>query len=244
MPLALHVSQCPPCARAAAPRAPLAVDKHTAAKKPAAEDEAEPPGLLVDAPRLPPSAPRWRRRLFFALHSPAHHAALLACIALAICLALAALMVNLLYCRQLHDRSAPAVERALRGLRWASVALLFLMLAETALRCAVVGARAFFRQPIHVLDVGVLIAVVTVELAVSEQAAREAAGLLILVRLLRLARLLFSINNLAAERHAVVAERAARLEAALCAAEQGREVPHDAPRLRHCPREQDGAVRT
>ena len=113
------------------------------------------------------------------------------------------------------------------------------------LRCAVVGLRAFFSQRIHVLDVGVLLAVLTVELSVSEQAAREAAALLIIVRLLRLTRLLFSINNLAAARHEALAERAARLEEALCAAEQGqgREPPHDAPRLRHCPREREAAAR-
>ena len=114
------------------------------------------------------------------------------------------------------------------------MALLFLQLAEAVLRCAVVSFFAFFAQPIHVLDVSVLLAVLVVELAVSERAAREASALLIMVRLLRLTRLLFSINNLAAARHDTLAERVARVEAALCAAEQGRAPPRDAPRPRQC----------
>lgn len=195
----------------------------------------EPPGLLVDSPWPHPSAPRWRRRLFHAFHSPAHHAALLAVILLTICLNLAALMVSLFLCVELHEQRAPDVSRALRGLRWTSVALLFLQLAEAALRCAVVGLCAFISQPIHVLDVGVIVAVLTVELSVSEQAAREASALLILVRLLRLLRLLFSINDLAAARHETMAQRVRRLEEALCAAEQGRQLPRHAPKPRHCP---------
>jgi hypothetical protein len=86
-----------------------------------------------------------------------------------------------------------------------------------------------------VLDVGVIVAVLTVELSVSEQAAREASALLILVRLLRLLRLLFSINDLAAARHETMAQRVRRLEEALCAAEQGRQLPRHAPKPRHCP---------
>ena len=211
--------------------------------KPPPAAEREPAGLLVDSPWPPPSAPRWRRRLFHALHSPAHHAALLTLIALTICLNLAALMVSLFFCQQLHERRAPAVSRALRGLRWASVALLVLQLAEAVLRCAVVSFCAFFAQPIHVLDVSVLLAVLVVELAVSERAAREATALLILVRLLRLTRLLFGINNLAAARHETLAERVARLEAALCAAEQGPPPPPDSPRPRRCAPEPREAAR-
>ena len=199
--------------------------------------------MLVDSPWPPASAPRWRRRLFHALHSPAHHVALLACIALTIALNLAALMVSLFFCQQLHARAAPAAARALRGLRWASVALLLLQLAEASLRCAVVSFCAFFAQPIHVLDVSVLLAVLVVELAVSERAAREATALLIMVRLLRLTRLVFSINNLAAARHEALAERVARLEATLCQAERGRALPPDAPRPRHCAPKADEAAR-
>jgi hypothetical protein len=75
----------------------------------------EPPGLLVDSPWPHPSAPRWRRRLFHAFHSPAHHAALLAVILLTICLNLAALMVSLFFCVELHEQRAPDVSARCAG---------------------------------------------------------------------------------------------------------------------------------
>ena len=110
----------------------------------AAISDKEPAGLLVDSPWPPPGAPRWRHRLFHALRSPAHHIALLTLIALTISLNLAALMVSLFFCYELHEQKAPAVARALRGLRWTSLALLFLQLLEAAFRCAVVSVCAFF----------------------------------------------------------------------------------------------------
>jgi hypothetical protein len=196
-------------------------------------DADEPPGLLVDAPRLPPSAPRWRRRAFHALHTPSHHAFVLALILTAVATNVTALLLSLFTCdaaaRSAGSGSVAAARRALRALHWLVVALLSAQMAELCVRTAVVGPARFLRVPLHAADATLLAGLLAVELAVTDRDAQEAAALLVIVRVLRLVRLLAAVGALATRRaaraqraHGHAVARVAALEAALREAEEAR----------------------
>ena len=87
------------------------------------------------------------------------------------------------------------------ALRYASLALLSLMLLEFLARMAAVGPSKFLRRPVHALDGVVLVTLLSVEAGVSDRQAEQAVGLLVVVRLARLVRLLASLGEYASERN-------------------------------------------
>jgi hypothetical protein len=181
----------------------------------------EPPDVLVDAPRLPAGAPRWRQRLFFALHTRRHHAFVLGLIVLAISVNVTGVLLSLFTCEAAPGERV-AARRAADALRWVAVSLLCAQLTELLTRAAVVGPPRFLRVPIHALDAAVIVSLLAAELVMSSTGARDAVGLLVAVRILRMARLLRGLHAYEAEAHAAVLAReraltahAASLEAAL-----------------------------
>ena len=163
-----------------------------AAPAPALDEETT---VFADAPPPPASGPRWRRRLYAALHTKRAHALAVAIILADVMLNLAGLLVELFSCK--HGTRGSAA-RALEALRWTSVALLSLMLCELAARALASGPVRFFRVPLHAADAAVLVSLLSIEAAVSDRAAEDALGLLVVLRLARVLRLLGSMQEYAA----------------------------------------------
>lgn len=92
-----------------------------------------------------------------------------------------------------------AVRAAETALRWASVALLVIMLLELLARAAAVGVTRFFRIKVHILDGAILVALLAVEVIVTDRAAEEALGLLVVLRLVRLFKLLSAVREYGSE---------------------------------------------
>ena len=113
---------------------------------------------------------------------------------------LAGLLLALFTCQQRREERPASANAAESALRYASVALLSVMLLELFARAAAVGPSRFLRIPVHALDLGVLLVLLAVEAAVSDRAAEQAVGLLVVVRLARMLRLLASVNEFANER--------------------------------------------
>ena len=183
--------------------------------------------LAADSPAPPPSAAHWRSVLFRKLHTRRAHLLLLLVIVLDVLLNIGGLLLSLFTCRLRREERPGAVNAAEIALRYASVALLGIMLLEFLARAAAVGPARFLRIPLHALDGLVLVILLAVEVAVSDRAAEEALGLLVVLRLARMVRLLSSMAEYASERRkdardARVCDLEARvgaLQAALHAAE-------------------------
>jgi len=165
---------------------------------PAQESDDEP--LVADSPAPPPSAARWRVVLFRELHRRRAHVLASAVIVLDVLCNVAGLLLALFTCKMDREERPAAVHAAESALRYTSIALLSLMVLEFLARAAAVGPACFLRIPAHALDGVVLIGVLAVEAAVSDQAAEQAVGLLVVLRLARMGRLLISTSDYAAER--------------------------------------------
>ena len=184
--------------------------------------------LVADSPAPPASAPRWRTTLYRKLHSPRAHLFSTLVIVTDVLCNVAGLLLALFTCRRAaHELLPAAVSTAEATLRYISVALLAVMLAEWLARGLAVGLPRFVRLPVHLLDGGVLCVLLAVEVAVSDRAAEEALGLLVVLRLARMLRLLTAMQDYAAMRReeardTLVREleaRVAELQAALSAAD-------------------------
>ena len=181
--------------------------------------------LIADSPAPPPSAARWRVTLYRTLHSPRAHLFSTLVIVLDVLCNVAGLLLSLFTCGR--EPRPSAVNAAEVALRYTSVVLLATMLVEWLARGVAVGLPRFLRIATHVLDGGVLCLLLAVEVAVSDRAAEEALGLLVVLRLARLLRLLSGMNEYAATRREEARDarvraleaRVAELQAALRAAE-------------------------
>ena len=183
--------------------------------------------LVADSPAPPATAPRWRTALYRKLHSPRAHLFSTLVIVTDVLCNVAGLLLALFTCRRAaHEPRPAAVSTAEAALRYTSVALLAVMLAEWLARGVAVGLPCFVRIPLQLLDGCVLCVLLAVEVAVSDRAAEEALGLLVVLRLARMLRLLTAMQDYAAARReeardALVRElesRVAELHAALSAA--------------------------
>jgi len=105
--------------------------------------------LFADSPAPPPSSARWRSVLFRKLHSRRAHLVLMTIIILDMLLNQAGVLLSLFTCGR---KKSGAVRAAETALRWASVALLVIMLLELLARAAAVGVTRFFRSKVHSLD--------------------------------------------------------------------------------------------
>ena len=162
------------------------------------EDEAR---LVADAPAPPATAARWRRVLFRTLHTRRAHVLLTLVIVLDVLCNLAGLLLALFTCEKRREERPGVANAAESALRYASLALLSLMLLEFLARMAAVGPLKFLRRPWHALDGVVLVTLLSVEAGVSDRQAEQAVGLLVIVRLARLVRLLASLGEYASERN-------------------------------------------
>jgi hypothetical protein len=179
------------------------------------EDEASPSSVVcADAPPPARAAAPWRKRLYVALHTRRAHLIHLAVIVADVCVNLSGLLLSLFTCRTPHHERAAAARTAEEALRYTSVALLSLLLGELLARVVAIGPSRFFRSPAHALDAAVLAGLLAVEASVSDAAASEAVGLLVIVRVARMIRLLATMQEYAADaRHVADARRVKELEA-------------------------------
>ncbi len=188
--------------------------------------------VVADSPPPPSTAALWRHRLYAALHTRRAHVVFLVIIITDVLVNVTGLLLALFTCRTEHHKLAESARTAEEALRWASVALLGVMLLELIARAVAVGPVRFFAAPLHTLDAAVLAGLLAVEAAVSDRAAEEALGLLVIVRVGRVLRLLSSMQELSSEHHAALKAhlaaqdlRVAELEAAL----RDVEAPPDGP---------------
>lgn len=157
--------------------------------------------LVADSPAPPPTAARWRTALYRKLHSRRAHLLSTLVIVTDVLCNVAGLLLALFTCKRTANEPRPAaVNTAEAALRYTSVALLAVMLAEWLARGVAVGLPRFVRMPVHFLDGVVLCVLLAVEVAVSDRAAEEALGLLVVLRLARMLRLLTAMQEYAASR--------------------------------------------
>jgi hypothetical protein len=170
--------------------------------------------VCADAPPPPRAAAPWRGRLYVTLHTRRAHIIHLVVIVADVCMNLSGLLLALFTCRTPHHARAAAARTAEEALRYTSVALLSLLLGELFARVVAVGPLRFFRSPAHALDAAVLAGLLAVEASVSDAAASEAIGLLVIVRVARMIRLLATMQEYAADaRQVASARRVKALEA-------------------------------
>ena len=173
--------------------------------------------VLANGPQPPASGAAWRHRLFAALHTRRAHLTHLCVILADVAVNVAGLLLALFTCRT--ERKASAVHVAESALRWTSVALLCAMLLELLSRAIAVGPLRLFRSSVQTLDAAVLVGLLAVEAAVSDRAAEEALGLLVVVRLARVVHLLSSLQEYDSDRRRAVEARADAAEKRAAAAE-------------------------
>jgi hypothetical protein len=142
--------------------------------------------LTAAAPRPGPTRrQRWQRRL----SSQKFHVLVLALVLLDLCVIVADLA--LVFTHSIFEPT-PAVEEASHALAATSLAILSLFMIEFVAACLAFGPRVWFSEPLHVFDLFVVVASLSLEAALfhlEKQAGLEGlASLLVLGRLWRLAR--------------------------------------------------------
>jgi hypothetical protein len=137
----------------------------------------------------------WRLKLSNEFNTRTAHYVSLSLILCSFLISLVVILFSLFSCEK-GIKENPKVILAEETLRWTDVAFLALMVIEVIVRVLLVGFLTYFRPIIHIFDAIILVTLLVVESAVSEESATATAGLLISLRILRVIKQLEEVGSI------------------------------------------------